>query len=142
MKLVKHMLAATTIILAASVAVALDPLDQRMRRLSAESEDCGATSEFAANRAAVNACIVKHFLKAKPFRARFEGRCEDSTCATGLVLESQPGSLYVVTYDSEGCHAEHASDPFCGTGLERCQKPTIVPQGKGLKLLCKNEYRF
>ena len=143
MMLLKPILVAATMILAVAGGVrALDPLDKRMSGLSPKAADCGNTSEVATNRAAVNACVIDHFLKAQPFRARFEMRCEDSKCATGLVLESQPGSLYVVTYDSEGCHAEHASDPFCGTALEWCQKPTMVPQGKGLKLLCKNEHSF
>jgi len=141
--LLKLSIAAAVIVMAISgSADADDPLDRRMVRLSSESFDCGSTSEFATNRAKVNACVTEHFLKAKPFRVRFEVRCEDSKCATGLVLQSQPGLLYVMTYDSEGCQGTHASDPFCGTGIEACQKPTLVPMGKGLKLSCKNEYRF
>jgi hypothetical protein len=143
MTLLKRSLVAATIILASSGgAGVIDPLDQRMNQLGPNAADCGSTSEGAANRGAVNACVIEHVLKSKPFRARFAVRCEDSKCATGLVLESQSGSLYIVTYDSEGCHPDKASDPFCGTALERCQKPTIASQGKGLRLLCKNEYSF
>jgi hypothetical protein len=87
----------------------------------------------------VNACVSKHFLKNEAFRARFAARCEDSICATGIVLES-PGGLYVVHFDSEGCRAANQADPFCGTSIEQCMKPTLVPQGEGFKLICKNEY--
>ncbi len=98
--------------------------------------------EGGENRQMVNACVTEHFLADKPFRARFPALCEDSVCATSLVLEERSGGLYVVHYDSEGCKPANASDPFCGTSVEPCRKPTLVPQGQGLRLRCKNEHFF
>lgn len=127
---------------AATATVAEDSLDRRLARISSGAADCGSTWDGAENRDAVNACVTDHFLKDRPFRVRFVGRCEDSTCATGLVLEARPGGLYVVHFDSEGCKPANSGDPFCGTTIEPCGKPTLVPQGKSLKLVCQNEYEL
>jgi len=122
------------------VAAAADSLDRRLSRIAGSSVDCGSTGESLPNRTTVNACVREHFLKNQSFRARFAGRCEDSICATGIVLESPAGGLYIVHFDSEGCKPSMQADAFCGTTLEQCMKPVLVPQGDGLKLVCKNEY--
>jgi hypothetical protein len=127
---------------ATTSAAAEDSLDRRLSRISPSAVDCGSTWADAADRATVHACVTEHFLKDRPFRARFGYRCEDSDCATAIVLEPRPGFLYVVHFDSEGCKPANAHDPFCGTMVEPCRKPTLVPQEGGLKLVCKNEYFF
>ena len=143
--MLNKLLPALMVVLAAAAAratAAEDSLDRRLARISPKAVDCGSTSEVAENRGVVNACVTDHFLKDQPFRVRFAVRCEDSVCATGLVLETRPGGLYVVHFDSEGCKPATSADPFCGTTLEPCGNPTLVPKGKNLKLVCKSEYVF
>jgi hypothetical protein len=59
---------AALLITSCSVAAAEDALDRRLSRIAGTSVDCGSTGGSSPNRAAVNACVSKHFLKNEAFR--------------------------------------------------------------------------
>lgn len=126
-------------------AVAEDSLDRRLQKLEPSAFNCGRVGRDGTTRKSLTDCVQKHFLANEPFLARYDSSCEDSVCAWGIVLQRSPGSLYIVGFDvgfdSIGCTAKTYTDPLCGTTLERCQKPKLIPvQGKGLKLVCTSEY--
>jgi len=139
----RHLFLAIFSLIATSLVLAEDDaLETRMKAISPTSVDCGTTAEGSSNRADVARCISEHFLANKPFRARFIGRCEDCYGATGIVLEQSPGGLHIVGYSrGQPAHVSE-SGPWPGTWLEPCNKPTLIQTREGVRLICKNEYRF
>ena len=127
-------------------AIAEDPLDRRLQAIAHTGTNCGRIGEGGSPRATVVACVTKHFTSNRPFRARIDGYTEDSHGGLGLVLEdsggNRGGAFFVVEFDSIGCGAKNATDPYCGTMVRQCNRPQISPEGERLRVTCRNEYTF
>ncbi len=134
-------LAIAPIFLAAGPAGHEDSLDRQMRRLAPDAVDCGQVDLSGANRTAVNACVTKHFLADRSFKARYECLGEDSTCFWGLILAKRPGGVAVVWYDSMGCPGSPPS-PYCGTQVQYCDDAKLIPIGDHLKVRCIREFEL
>ncbi len=119
----------------------LDSLDQRLRAFGA-AVDCGRVGSGGSNRAAVNRCVRENFVKNRPFFARYDGVGEDSTIATGIVLEKAPGGVYIIGFDSIACTPSNC-EKWCGTVAHLCRQPKLLTRGEdGLRLVCRDEYEW
>jgi hypothetical protein len=134
------------VVLAFGITVAEDPLDRRLQAIALTGTDCGRIGEGGSLRSTVVACVTRHFTSNRPFRARVDGYTEDSHGGLGLALEdmggNRGGAFFVVDFDSIGCGAKNATDPYCGTVVRECRRPQIIPEGERLKVTCRNEYVF
>ena len=134
------------VVLTVGVATAEDSLDRRLQAITPEGVECGRIGEGGSPRSTVVACVTKHLTTNRPFRARVDGHTEDSRGGLGLVLEdlggNRGGEFFVVNFDSGGCGAKNAADPYCGTVVRQCNRPQIIPEGAGLRVFCRNEYTF
>lgn len=134
-------LAIPPMLLAAAVAGQEDSLDRQMKRLVPDAVDCGTVNLSGANRTAVNACVTKHFLADRSFKARYECLSEDSSCSWGLILTKRPGGVAIVSYDSMGCPGSPPS-PYCGTQVQYCDDAKLIPMGDHLKVRCIREFEL
>lgn len=144
--LTRQLVVVAGVALALSAASAEDSLDRRLISLGHDGVDCGRIGERGVPREQVIACVTQHLKANRPFRARVDTEMIDSFGGTGLVLEGigdkHGGAFYVVEFDSMGCGAERASDPFCGTVIRQCQLPRLIPADGRLTVSCNNKYRF
>lgn len=142
----RQIMVAAGVTLALSVAAAEDPLDRRLISLGHGGVDCGRIGERGVPRAEVVACVTQHLKTNRPFRARLDTAMIDSFGGIGLVLEDigdkHGGAFFVVEFDSMGCGAERASDPYCRTVIRQCQLPRLIPADGRLTVSCNNKYRF
>lgn len=121
-----------------TLAFADDSLDQRLRAFG-KATDCGRVGADGANRAVVNRCVRENFTANRPFFARYDLRGEDSTLATGIVLEPL-GGVVVISFDSIACTPSNC-EKWCGTVAHQCLSPKLIDEGNGrLRLRCKDEY--
>ena len=146
MQVTKRVVLVLGLVLTVRAAFAEDPLDRRLQAIARRGTDCGRIGEGGSPRATVLACVTKHFTSNRPFHARVDGFTEDSHGGLGLVLEdaggNRGGAFFVVCFDSIGCGAEKAADPYCGTVVRQCDRPQLIPEGERLKVICKNQYTF
>ncbi|PYT05673.1 MAG: hypothetical protein DMF49_13370 [Acidobacteria bacterium] len=146
MQVTKRVVLVLGLVLTVRAAFAEDPLDRRLQAIARRGTDCGRIGEGGSPRATVLACVTKHFTSNRPFHARVDGFTEDSHGGLGLVLEdaggNRGGAFFVVGFDSIGCGAEKAADPYCGTVVRQCDRPQLIPEGERLKVICKNQYTF
>lgn len=141
MRILAPSLIAGLVFCLAPARAAEDNLDRRLRAIARSGVDCGRVTADGKNRERVDACVAKCFLSDTTFLARYDQLGDDSVVGHGLALGPRPGGLYVVEYDSMGCHDEQTG-PFCGTELDPCFRPKLIPGPRRMTLQCNNTYQF